>query len=137
MHLSIRRNGRSLGQMARDELGPIGGWAAILGVLSIMLILLAVLCIVVINALAESPWGVFSIAVSYTHLDVYKRQREFDADRTRAGDDDRGRQLGVEDLLLVGDDVLAHLHARDHPGDRAGGDDEVVEACLLYTSRCV
>ena len=64
MHLSIRRNGRSLGQMARDELGPIGGWAAILGVLSIMLILLAVLCIVVINALAESPWGVFSIAMT-------------------------------------------------------------------------
>ena len=64
MHLSIRRNGRSLGQMARDELGPIGGWAAILGVLSIMLILLAVLCIVVINALAESPWGVFSVAMT-------------------------------------------------------------------------
>ena len=64
MHLSIRRNGRSLGQMARDELGPVGGWAAIIGVLSIMLILLAVLCIVVINALAESPWGVFSVAMT-------------------------------------------------------------------------
>ncbi len=64
MHLSIRRHGRSLGQMARDELGTIGGWAAIVGVLSIMIILLAVLCIVVINALAESPWGVFSIAMT-------------------------------------------------------------------------
>ncbi len=64
MHLSIRRNGRSLGQMARDELGTIGGVAAILGVLTIMIILLAVLCIVVINALAESPWGVFSIAMT-------------------------------------------------------------------------
>ncbi len=64
MHLSIRRNGRSLGQMARDELGPVGGWAAIIGVLSIMLILLAVLCIVVINALAESPWGVFSVSMT-------------------------------------------------------------------------
>ncbi|GMA18725.1 hypothetical protein GCM10025862_07460 [Arsenicicoccus piscis] len=57
LHLSIRRRGRSLGQMARDELGPIGGWAAILGVLSIMIIIIAVLGIVVIGALAESPWG--------------------------------------------------------------------------------
>ena len=64
MHLSIRRRGRSLGQIARDELGPVGGWAAIVGVLTIMLILIAVLCIVVINALAESPWGVFSIAMT-------------------------------------------------------------------------
>lgn len=62
LHMSIRRRGRSLGQMARDELGPIGGTAAILGVLSIMLILIAVLCIVVINAMAHSPWAVFSIA---------------------------------------------------------------------------
>ncbi len=64
LHISIRRRGRSLGQMARDELGPIGGWAAILGVLSIMIILIAVLGIVVIGALAESPWGVFSIAMT-------------------------------------------------------------------------
>lgn len=55
LHLSIRRRGRSLGQMARDELGFVGGWAAILGVLSIMVILIAVLGIVVIGALAESP----------------------------------------------------------------------------------
>ena len=64
LHLSIRRRGRSLGQMARDELGPIGGWAAILGVLSIMIIIIAVLGIVVIGALAESPWGVYSIAMT-------------------------------------------------------------------------
>ncbi|WP_409483410.1 carbon starvation CstA family protein [Arsenicicoccus dermatophilus] len=64
LHLSIRRRGRSLGQMARDELGFVGGWAAILGVLSIMIILIAVLGIVVIGALAESPWGVFSIAMT-------------------------------------------------------------------------
>ncbi|MEI2779314.1 MAG: carbon starvation CstA family protein [Tetrasphaera sp.] len=62
MHMSIRRHGRSLAQMAKDELGTVGGIAAILGILSIMLILIAVLGIVVINALAESPWGVFSIA---------------------------------------------------------------------------
>lgn len=64
LHLSIRRGGRSLGQMARDELGRVGGTAAILGVLAIMLILIAVLGIVVIGALANSPWGVFSIAMT-------------------------------------------------------------------------
>ena len=62
--ISTRRRGRSLGQMARDELGPIGGTAAIIGVLVIMVILLAVLGLVVVNALAESPWGVFSIAMT-------------------------------------------------------------------------
>lgn len=64
LHLSIRRRGRSLGQMAREELGPVGGWAAIIGVLTIMIILIAVLGIVVIGALAESAWGVFSIAMT-------------------------------------------------------------------------
>lgn len=64
LHLSIRRDGKSLGQMARDELGSIGGWAAIIGVMTIMIILIAVLGIVVIGALAESPWGVFSIAMT-------------------------------------------------------------------------
>ncbi|MEI7718171.1 MAG: carbon starvation CstA family protein, partial [Mycobacterium sp.] len=62
--ISTRRRGRSLGQMARDELGPIGGTAAIIGVLIIMVILLAVLSLIVVNALAESPWGVFSIAMT-------------------------------------------------------------------------
>ena len=64
LSISTRRRGRSLGQMARDELGPVGGAAAIIGVLVIMVILLAVLALVVVNALAESPWGVFSIAMT-------------------------------------------------------------------------
>ncbi|MGE2720415.1 carbon starvation CstA family protein [Mycolicibacterium celeriflavum] len=64
LSISTRRRGRSLGQMARDELGTIGGVAAILGVLVIMVILLAVLALVVVGALAESPWGVFSIAMT-------------------------------------------------------------------------
>ena len=64
LSISTRRRGRSLGQMARDELGAIGGAAAIVGVLVIMTILLAVLALVVVNALAESPWGVFSIAMT-------------------------------------------------------------------------
>jgi carbon starvation protein len=62
--ISTRRRGRSLGQMARDELGAIGGAAAIVGVLVIMVILLAVLALVVVGALDESPWGVFSIAMT-------------------------------------------------------------------------
>ncbi|WP_454175089.1 carbon starvation CstA family protein [Gordonia sputi] len=62
--ISTRRRGRSLGQMARDELGSVGGTAAIVAVLVIMVILIAVLALVVVNALAESPWGVFSIAMT-------------------------------------------------------------------------
>ncbi|MBS1694649.1 MAG: carbon starvation protein A [Actinobacteria bacterium] len=64
LSISTRRRGRSLGQMARDELGAVGGAAAIVGVLVIMTILLAVLALVVVNALAESPWGVFSISMT-------------------------------------------------------------------------
>ncbi|OBF53611.1 carbon starvation protein CstA [Mycobacterium sp. 852002-50816_SCH5313054-b] len=62
--ISTRRRGRSLGQMARDELGPAGGAAALLGVLVIMVILIAVLAMIVVQALAKSPWGVFSIAMT-------------------------------------------------------------------------
>lgn len=62
--ISTRRRGRSLGQMARDELGAVGGIAAIIAVFVIMIILIAVLALVVVNALADSPWGVFSIAMT-------------------------------------------------------------------------
>ena len=62
--ISTRRHGRSLGQMARDELGVVGGTAALVAVFVIMIILIAVLALVVVNALAESPWGVFSIALT-------------------------------------------------------------------------
>ncbi|OBE99123.1 carbon starvation protein CstA [Mycolicibacterium elephantis] len=64
LSISTRRRGRSLGQMARDELGAVGAVAAIVGVLVIMVILLAVLALVVVQALAQSPWGVFSIAMT-------------------------------------------------------------------------
>lgn len=62
--ISTRRRGRSLGQMVRDEMGTVGGVAGILATVIIMLILIAVLGLVVVNALAESPWGVFSIAMT-------------------------------------------------------------------------
>jgi carbon starvation protein len=64
LFFSMRRDGKSLGQMAREEIGPFGGAAALVAVLSIMIILLAVLALVVVNALADSPWGTFSIAMT-------------------------------------------------------------------------
>ncbi|WP_418959055.1 carbon starvation CstA family protein [Streptomyces tritici] len=64
LFFSTRRDGRSLGQMARDEIGPLGGAAALIAVFAIMIILLAVLALVIVNALAHSPWGVFSIAMT-------------------------------------------------------------------------
>src|SRR3712207_3748160 len=64
LFFSMRRNGKTLGQMAREEIGPVGGAAALIAVLSIMVILLAVLALVVVLALAESPWGAFSIAMT-------------------------------------------------------------------------
>ncbi|MEE6176010.1 carbon starvation CstA family protein [Mycobacterium sp. 050134] len=62
--ISTRRRGRSLGQMARDELGATGGAAALLGAFVIMVIIIAVLALVVVRGLAQSPWGVFSIAMT-------------------------------------------------------------------------
>lgn len=64
LFFSMRRGGRSLGQMAKEELGPIGGYAAILATLSIMIIITAILALVVVNALGESPWGVFSVGMT-------------------------------------------------------------------------
>jgi len=61
LFLSTRRNGRSLGQMARDELGPVGGFAAMLGTLTIMIILIAVLGLVVVNAMKHSPWATSTV----------------------------------------------------------------------------
>ena len=62
--ISTRRRGRSLGQMARDELGATGGAAALVGAFVIMVIIIAVLALVVVRGLAQSPWGVFSIAMT-------------------------------------------------------------------------
>ena len=64
LFFSTRRNGRSLGQMARDELGPVGGVAAIIGVMLIMIILIAVLGLVVVNAMKHSPWATSTIAAT-------------------------------------------------------------------------
>ncbi|WP_156229339.1 carbon starvation CstA family protein [Corynebacterium comes] len=62
--VSTRRRGRSLGQMIRDEMGTVGGFAGMLATITIMIIIIAVLSLVVVNALADSPWGVFSISMT-------------------------------------------------------------------------
>jgi carbon starvation protein len=64
LFFSTRRDGKSLGQIAREEIGPVGGFAAVVAIFVIMIILLAVLALVVVNALAESPWGTFSVGMT-------------------------------------------------------------------------
>ncbi|WP_369190090.1 carbon starvation CstA family protein [Streptomyces sp. R08] len=64
LFFSTRRDGRSLGQLAREEIGPFGGAAALIATFAIMVILLGVLALVVVNALAASPWGTFSIGMT-------------------------------------------------------------------------
>ncbi len=61
---SVRRNGKSLGQMAKDEISELGGYTALFAVLFIMVILIAVVALVVVNALKGSPWGLFTIAMT-------------------------------------------------------------------------
>jgi carbon starvation protein len=64
LFLSTRRNGRSIGQMAREELGDVGGAAALVGTFLIMLILIAVLGLVVVNAMKHSPWATSTVAAT-------------------------------------------------------------------------
>lgn len=112
LFFSIRRNGRSLGQMARDELGPIGGGAALIGVMTIMLILIAVLGIVVVNAMKHSPWATSTVAATIpiaVLIGLYMRS-------LRPGQVLEGTAIGVVLLLaaVVGGGWLDH-----QPGLRA------------------
>ena len=94
---SIRRDGRSLGQMARDELGPIGGVVAMLGVMSIMIILIAVLGLVVVNAMKHSPWATSTVAATIPIallVGLYMRS-------LRPGRVLEGTTIGVALLLLA------------------------------------
>lgn len=61
---SIRRDGKSLGQMAKEEIGPIAGSTALVSILGIMVILISVLALIVVNALRDSPWGVVTIGLT-------------------------------------------------------------------------
>ncbi|MCX6935073.1 MAG: carbon starvation protein A [Verrucomicrobia bacterium] len=62
--LSVRRGGKSVGQMLREEVGPAAGTMAVIGLLGILTILMAVLALVVVRALSESPWGLFTIVLT-------------------------------------------------------------------------
>ena len=64
LFISTRREAKSLGQMARDELGPLGGTAASIGTFVIMIILIAVLGLVVVNAMKHSPWATFTVSAT-------------------------------------------------------------------------
>ncbi|KFD00019.1 carbon starvation CstA family protein [Rahnella aquatilis] len=61
LFISSRRNGASLGEMIKEEMGPVPGTIALFGCFLIMIIILAVLALIVVKALAESPWGVFTV----------------------------------------------------------------------------
>jgi carbon starvation protein len=61
---SVRRDGKSLTEMAKDEIGRLGGFVAYAAVISILVILLAVCALIVVNALKSSPWGLFTIAMT-------------------------------------------------------------------------
>ncbi|AWK89658.1 carbon starvation CstA family protein [Azospirillum thermophilum] len=94
---STRRNGRSLGQMARDELGPVAGSAALLGTLMIMVLIVAVLGLVVVNAMKHSPWGtstVFATIPIAILVGVYMRN-------IRPGRVLEGSLIGLALLLLA------------------------------------
>ncbi|PVZ11344.1 MULTISPECIES: carbon starvation CstA family protein [unclassified Pseudomonas] len=76
LFLSTRRNGRSLGDMVREEMGQIPGTIALFGCFLIMIIILAVLALIVVKALAESPWGVFTVMATIpiaVFMGVYMR----------------------------------------------------------------
>jgi carbon starvation protein len=97
LFFSTRRDGRSLGQMARDELGPVGGFAALIGTLMIMIILIAVLALVIVNAMKHSPWAtstVFATIPIAFVVGLYLR-------RWRPGRVLEGSLLGVALLALA------------------------------------
>ena len=74
---SVRRDGKSLTEMAKEETGALGGFVAYAAVIAILIILLAVVALVVVNALKDSPWGTFTIAMTIPIallMGVYLRQ---------------------------------------------------------------
>jgi carbon starvation protein len=109
---SLRRGGRSLGQMVREEIGPVGGAAALVGVLAIMVILIGVLGLVVVNALFGSPWGTFTVTATIPiafAMGVYMV-------RIRPGRVLEATAWGVSLVLLS---VFAGSWVQDHPTLRA------------------
>jgi carbon starvation protein len=94
---SMRRDGKSLGQMMKEEMSSLAGAAALFAILAIMVILLAVLALVVVKALAESPWGVFTVGATIPiaiFMGLYLRF-------ARVGKVLEGSAIGVVLLLLA------------------------------------
>jgi carbon starvation protein len=117
LFFSMRRDGRSLGQMARDELGMIGGVAAMAGTFAIMIILIAVLGLVVVNAMKHSPWATSTVAATIPIamiVGLYMRV-------IRPGRVLEGSVLGVALLLLA---VAGGGWVDHHPALRAIFDHE-------------
>lgn len=97
LFLSTRRDAKSLGQMARDELGALGGTAALIATFAIMIILIAVLGLVVVNAMKHSPWATFTVSATIPIamiVGVYMRY-------IRVGQVLEASALGVVLLLLA------------------------------------
>src|SRR2546423_11464457 len=91
---SVRRDGKSLGQMARDEVSKVAGTVAFIAVISIISILLAVVALVIVNALRSSPWGTFTIGMTIPIailMGIYLRH-------LRPG---KGREASIKGFLLV------------------------------------
>ncbi len=109
---SMRRDGKSLAQMVRDELNTAAGVIGVIAILSIMVILLAVLALVVVNALAESPWGVFTVAATIPIALLMGGYLRW----IRAGKVMEGSVIGVALLLLAvwgGQFVSEHATLRE------------------------
>lgn len=105
---SMRRNGKSLGEMIKEEIGPVTGFIAMVGILGIMIILLAVLALVVVNALVGSPWGMFTIAATIPIailMGVYMRY-------IRPGRVGEGSVIGIILLLLS---LVAGQYVAENP----------------------
>src|SRR6266540_802271 len=106
---SMRRDGKSLAQMVKEELSPAAGFIGMLAILAIMTILLAVLALVVVKALAESPWGVFTVGATIPIALLMGGYLRF----WRAGKVAEVSALGVVLLLLA---VWGGQFVHSHPG---------------------
>ncbi|GAO91510.1 carbon starvation protein CstA [Pseudomonas syringae pv. actinidiae] len=112
LFLSTRRDGRSLGDMVREEMGRIPGTIALFGCFLIMIIILAVLALIVVKALAESPWGMFTVMATIPiamFMGIYMRY-------IRPGRIGEISLVGV--LLLLGSIWVGGMVAADRPGGR-------------------
>ncbi|MDR1076640.1 MAG: carbon starvation protein A [Xanthomonadaceae bacterium] len=108
LYISSRRDARSLGELVREEMGPIPGTIALFGAFLIMIIILGVLAMVVVNALAESPWGLFTVAATIPIailMGLYMRY-------VRPG---KIGEVSVVGLLLLLGSIWLGGYINDHP----------------------